>query len=93
MHTTIHHLTAARDALHAATQAGPFPERDEVAVILSRVGEIADTHAARTAERLTMPAADDAPSPHVCPFAACADTGLLPNGDVCVCTAPEGAPG
>jgi hypothetical protein len=89
MHTTIHHLSAARDALHAATEAGPFPERDEVADILARVGEIADTHAARAAGRAGTPAADEPPPPHECPFAACSNTGLLPNGEVCVCIVPE----
>ena len=86
--TTIDHLSTARDALHAATNAGPFPERDEVVGILARVGEIASTHAARASAPPSPPAAAAAAVEHVCPFGACADTGLLGNGEVCVCTVP-----
>jgi hypothetical protein len=90
MHTTIVHLSSARDALHFATATAPFPERDELLGILARVGEIAETHAARASVPPSMPAANDAPLPeHVCPFAACSDTGLLPNGEVCACAVAE----
>ena len=89
MQTTIHHLNTARDALHAATAADSFPERDEVVGILARVGEIAETHAARASTPPSPPAAEEeATVEHVCPYAACSDTGLLANGEVCVCTAP-----
>jgi hypothetical protein len=88
MQTTIHHLSTARDALHAATTAEHFPEREEVLGILERVGEIAATTAARATTPPSAPAAEDLAPEHVCPFTACADTGLLPNGEVCACAVP-----
>jgi hypothetical protein len=84
MHTTIFFLSMARHALRAAT-GDPFPEREEVVGILTRVGEIAETHIARASAPPSTPAANDRAPEHVCPFAACADSGLLANGEVCAC--------
>jgi hypothetical protein len=89
MQATIHHLSIARDALHAATAADPFPERDELVGILARVGEIAERSAARAATPPNTPAAAGPAPAHVCPFAACADTGLLANGEACACSVAE----
>jgi hypothetical protein len=89
MHTTIFFLSMARHALRAAT-GDPFPEREEVVGILTRVGEIAETHIARASSSPSMPAANDRALEHVCPFAACADTGLLANGELC--GAPHNSP-
>jgi hypothetical protein len=89
MHAITVHLNTARHALLAAAAAEPFPERDELVGILARVGKIAETNAARASAPPSTPAANDPAREHVCPFAACADTGLLATGEVCACTAVE----
>ena len=84
-HVHIAHLTTARDALHAATCHGHFPEREEVVGLVERVDAIVQAGSARASAGPT-PSAEEAPlATHVCPFSACADTGLLPNGDLCAC--------